>query len=102
MIVTATQLQLKDIGAFFRFLIRIRKISAQVKRATGLVFVKTKGFKTLSGWKDYEAMKNFRNSGPHLEAMQNIHKMGTGKSVTWESDVVPTWQEAEERLRGSY
>lgn len=100
MVVTATQIQLKGIGGYIRFFLSIRKISNQMKLADGLIFVKTKGFRTLTGWEDYVSMKKFRNSGPHLEAMKNIKKIGVGKSVTWEANSEPPWQEAEARLRG--
>jgi hypothetical protein len=100
MVVSATQIKLKGLSGYVRFFLSIRKISKQVQKADGLFFVKTKGFMTLTGWKDYESMKEFRNSGPHLEAMKNIKKMGVGKSATWEASSEPTWQEAEKMLSG--
>ena len=55
---------------------------------------------TLTGWKDYKSMKEFRNSGPHLEAMKNIKKIGIGKSATWEASSEPSWHEVKKRLDG--
>lgn len=101
MVVSATQIQLKGISGYIRFFLSIRKIANQVQKADGLIFVKTKGFMTLSGWKDHESMKEFRNSGPHLEAMKNIKKMGVGKSATWETSSEPSWQEAKKILGGA-
>jgi len=100
MVVTATEIKIKGIRGYIRFFISVRKVVKQVQQANGLLFVKTKGLKTLTGWKDYDSMKYFRNSGPHLDAMKNIKKMGEGQSFTWETESEPDWQEAVARLRG--
>ena len=98
MIVTATQIKFKRLFALFYFFPMIRKIIKQLDEVDGLLFYKPRGFYTLTGWKDNESMKQFRNNGAHLNAMKNIKKIGVAKSVTWETNTEPSWDEAKKRL----
>ena len=98
MIVTATQIRIKGIMGFFRFFPRVNRIKNQLARTEGLIFLKFKGLSTLSGWDSIEAMKAFRNSDHHLEAMKNIKHIGKTKSITWESSKEPDWEEAKVKL----
>lgn len=98
MIVSATQIKLNGIVGFFRFVFSLRRIQKQLNQTGGVIFVKFKGPRTLTGWDSREAMQGFRNSGQHLEAMRDMAKMGQTKSVSWETDVEPEWSEAIERL----
>ena len=98
MIVTATQIKLKSIFGFFRFLPRVKNIQAQLSETDGLVFQKFKGLRTLTGWESKDAMKAFRNNGYHLDAMKNIKNIGKAKSITWEAQSEPEWHEAIEKL----
>ena len=99
MIVTATQIQLKGLVGFLRFFIHVRKVRAQLDQADGLRFVRTRGLRTLTGWESRDAMKAFRNSGHHLDAMRNIRRVGRARSITWETETEPDWNEALEKLR---
>ena len=98
MIVTATQIKTNGIIAFLRFVPRVYAIQKQLKNINGLVFMKFSGLSTLTGWENYEEMKNFRNSGQHLDAIKNVKNIGRTKSITWETDSEPSWQEAKRRL----
>ena len=100
MIVTATQMKIKSIIGFFRFIFHVKNIKTQMINADGLVFQELKGFRTLTGWENKEAMKAFRNNGHHLDAMKNIKSIGKAKSVTWDTHSKPDWNEAKEKLRG--
>ena len=100
MIVTATQIKIKSIIGFFYFIPIVKNVKIQLTNADGLVFQKLKGFRTLTGWENKEAMKAFRNNGHHLDAMKNLKKVGKAKSITWEAHTEPHWQEAIEKLRG--
>ncbi len=100
MIVIATQIQIKSIPAFFRFIPMVRNIRRQLAGTEGLVFVKFNGLRTFTGWENYEVMKVFRNSGNHLDAMQNLKSIGKSKSVAWEAESEPGWHEAREKLDG--
>lgn len=99
MIVTATQIKIKNIISFFSFILKVKNIQADLTKVDGLVFKKFKGLRTLTGWENKEAMKAFRNNGEHLNAMKNIKDIGKTKSVTWEAQSEPDWHEAIEKLR---
>jgi heme-degrading monooxygenase HmoA len=98
MIVTATQIKVESIIGFLRFIRRVRHVREQLGTADGLVFVKFNGLCTLTGWKSRDAMKAFRNSGRHLDAMRNISSIGKAKSISWEVQSEPDWHEAKEKL----
>jgi hypothetical protein len=49
---------------------------------------------TLTAWDDRESMLVFLHEGPHLKAMKAFHRIATGKTYGFESDVVPTWENA--------
>lgn len=96
--ITATQIKIKGIRAFFRFFASVAEIRKQLASAEGIIFVKFSGLRTLTGWRSYDDMKAFRNSGPHLEAMKNIKNIGRAKSISWEADEEPGWPEAKSKL----
>ncbi|TAL40524.1 MAG: DUF3291 domain-containing protein [Chitinophagaceae bacterium] len=57
-----------------------------------------KGY-TLTVWKTIDDMKNFRNTGPHKEAMRNVKRLTSRyKTFNWETESVPGWEEATEQL----
>jgi hypothetical protein len=99
MIISATQIKITSIIGYLRFFPLVSRTKKQLARLDGLIFIKTKGLRTLSGWQSREAMTAFRNNGPHLEAMKKINKIGLTKSITWEADSEPGWDEVEERLQ---
>ena len=96
--ITATQIKIKGISAFFRFFTRVAKIRKQLASAEGVIFVKFSGLRTLTGWESEADMKAFRNSGAHLEAMKNIKNIGKAKSISWQADAEPEWHEAKTKL----
>ncbi len=100
MIVVATQIKIKSLFAFLRFVPMVQNIRRQLTNADGLVFVKFKGLRTFTGWETHEAMRVFRNSGHHLDAMKNLRSIGQSRSVTWETQSEPGWHEANIKLRG--
>lgn len=97
--VTTTQIIIKSISAFFRFITRVAEIREQLASANGVIFLKFSGLRTLSGWQSHEDMQAFRNSGPHLEAMKNIKNIGQAKSISWKADIEPGWSEARVKLK---
>lgn len=98
MIITATQIKIKSILGFIRFIPRIRNIKSQLAKVDGLLFIEFNGFRTLTGWESYEAMKAFRSNGHHLEAMKNIKHIGKSKSITWDAQSKPEWSLVKEKL----
>ena len=98
MIVTATQIRLKGIIGFLRFFPRVIRIKRQLSNIDGLIFMKFNGLCTLTGWDSHDDMLAFRNSSHHLDAMKNIKFIGKTRSVTWESEGEPSWEEAKTKL----
>jgi len=98
MIITATQIKIKSILGFIRFIPRIRNINSQLSNVNGLLFIEFNGTRTLTGWESYEAMKAFRNNGHHLDAMKNLKHIGKSKSITWEAESKPNWNLVKEKL----
>ena len=99
MIISATQIKITSILGYLRFFPMLSRTKQQLEAVDGLIFLKAKGLRTLSGWHSREAMIAFRNNGHHLEAMKKAKKMGFTKSISWEADSEPDWDEAKERLR---
>ncbi|MEA3410497.1 MAG: hypothetical protein U9R74_03040 [Pseudomonadota bacterium] len=99
MIVTATQIRIRGITGLVRFFPRVRSIRNQLASADGLLFMRFSGLRTLTGWESREAMKAFRNSGPHLEAMKKLRTIGKAKSITWETRTEPGWDVARKKLQ---
>ncbi len=70
----------------------------QAKKAKGIIFCEVKRIKgfqcTLTAWENRTAMLEFMRSGIHLEAMKSFHKIATGKTYGYESNVIPDWTEA--------
>jgi len=61
-----------------------------------LISHKIRSIKT--GWETQEAMKKFRNNGHHLNAMKSLKNIGKAKSITWETESEPSWDEAIKKL----
>jgi hypothetical protein len=40
----------------------------------------------------------FMKNGVHLKAMKSFHKIATGRTYGYESDTIPTWEEAFQLL----
>jgi len=100
MVVAATQIKVNGIIGFLRFMLLLRNTIKQLKTADGLMFAEFKKFQTLTAWVDYDTLKAFRNNGYHLKAMKITKTIGKVKSVIWETQYEPSWQEAKEKLKG--
>ena len=58
-----------------------------------------KGFQcTLTAWESREAMLNYLRSGAHLVAMKSFSKIATGRTYGFESESIPTWEDAIQLL----
>ena len=99
MIISATQIKITSIIGYLRFFPLVNRTRKQLEEVDGLIFIKTKGLRTLSGWQSREAMMAFRNNGHHLEAMKKTNKIGLTKSISWEADRKPGWNEVKARLQ---
>jgi hypothetical protein len=91
---------LKPIGilSFFKFWTLAIPSFEQARKAKGIQFCQVKRIKgyqcTLTAWESREDMLNFMRSGVHLKAMKVFHKIATGRTYGFESESIPTWQDA--------
>jgi len=49
---------------------------------------------TISAWESRDHMLQFMRSGAHLKAMKAFHHIATGRTYGYESDTIPSWEEA--------
>ncbi|MFM6951842.1 MAG: hypothetical protein ACKOXR_01705 [Bacteroidota bacterium] len=102
MYISITGLKPKGIIGFFRFWGLAIPSFAQAQTAPGILFSQVKriqGYQcTLTAWESRDQMLVFMRSGVHLKAMKSFHKIATGKTYGYESEVIPSWTEAFEAL----
>ena len=102
MIASTTQIVVNQRLGTLRLLIYIWRVRRQLARCPGLVkYDFHPGWRTLTVWESTEALKAFRNSGAHLEAMRNTARIGRARTVTWETAEIPAWPEVIARLDGA-
>lgn len=104
MIISITELELKSIWKLFKTI----QLSSQCIKyckndADNIdVQVNSKGWRyhrTLTVWKDKESMMKFVRSDVHAKAMKATPKLSKNvKVVHYESDEIPTWEQAIKRL----
>lgn len=96
MIASTTKYTLKELPAFFMFAILSLRSIEQAKKSRGLVSIKIRirDLRTLTVWQSMENLQAFRNSGIHLKAMKDSSKLGFNQSCTWQTDYIPSWEEA--------
>lgn len=101
MIVSTTKFRLKSLSLYIQFFVDTYRVVKQVKCAGGIVHMRMNpvSLRTITVWQTSEDLLAFRNSGAHLHAMKKSRSFGEISSVTWESEVVPSWSEAKERLQ---
>lgn len=103
MIISVTELRLRNIWQFPLFIRHSVASTVQAQQSPGVVSVKSKigwqaGY-TITVWKDKESMMAFRNSGAHKEAMKDIKRVSNKyKTLHYESDDIPNWTQARQRL----
>ena len=106
MLVSVTRLQLRSLRYFPMFLWYAMASARQARRAPGFVGgwlggESIKGNWTVTAWDSADAMRAFRNSGPHLKVMPKLLRWCDESAYThWEqADAgVPSGAEAYERL----
>ena len=106
--ISITGLKPKGLLGYIRFWFLAIPSFRQAQTAPGNLHAdvrKIQGFQcTLTAWESRELMLNFLRSGVHLKAMKTFHKIATGPTYGYESDTIPTWEEAFELLmeKGKY
>ena len=104
MIIVATELHIHSFWNFFEFALTSARSMKQAKKSAGCIYAAAdnKGWKigyTLTVWDNKEQMLQFRNTGAHKVAMSKIRKLSPQyKTLQWESDKQPNWQEARTLL----
>ncbi len=100
--ISITGLKPKGFLGFFRFWRLAIPSFSQAQKAKGNLFCEVKrveGYQcTLTAWESREDMLVFMRQGVHLKAMQQFHRIATGKTYGYEAENVPTWDVAFELL----
>lgn len=101
--VSVTGLQLKNILQYPRFMRYAVPSAIHARNAEGIVVARTtarNGIQhTLTVWEDKTFMLQYMRAGAHLQAMKVTNQVsapGGTKIYGYESDTIPTWEEALE------
>lgn len=98
MYISITGLKPKGLWGFIRFWTLAIPSFSEAKSAKGNVYAAVKkinGYNcTLSAWENRESMLGFMRNGVHLKAMKAFHSIAIGKTYGFESDKIPSWEEA--------
>lgn len=106
MLASVTRLRVRSFRFLPSFLWRTFVSQRQVRRALGFVGGKLLidsrwTFWTLTVWESEQAMKRFRGSGAHAQAMPRLAKWCDEAAYAhWieKADSIPTWDEAHQHL----
>jgi quinol monooxygenase YgiN len=104
MIAVITKMRVKHFYMLPQFFRHAIPSATAAHKAAGVHQVSTKAIGwhthcTLTVWESEAAMRAFVTSKPHIEAMRAAGKMTASSSFAhWETDHIPDWQEAFERL----
>jgi hypothetical protein len=107
MIVSATRLRVRSALLLLPFVLRTFQAQRQVVRAPGfvggrLLLDAKRTFWTLTAWDSDKAMRDYRGSGAHKNAMPRLVDWCEEACVvhwTSESTEIPSWSEAVDRMR---
>ncbi len=106
MIISITGLRPKSILHSIPFWFRAIPSFNQAKNTPGNKFCEVKRIQgiqhTLTAWNDMETLRAFVSSGPHLKAVKSFRKIATGSTFHYESDTIPTWEEARRLWEANY
>jgi hypothetical protein len=100
--VSVTGLVLDSFLSYPQFLYHAVPSMMQAEAAPGNVFANARQVgsvhHTLTIWDDKMAMRRFMMSGAHVKAMKSFDSFATGTVYGYESDNIPTWEEAIQLL----
>ena len=101
----ATHIRLKSFGKVFWFMRQNMRVYQDARGREGFVAggirskFWSKEFWTYTTWKDRKEMMEFVRSWPHSQAASHLSDVAeSGHYVEWESEGLPEWSEALERL----
>ena len=96
--ISITGLKPKGLWGFIRFWTLAIPSFGEAKSAKGNLFSAVKrinGYQcTLSAWESREMMLVFMKNGVHLKAMKAFKSIATVRTYGYESDSIPSWEEA--------
>ena len=100
--ISITGLKPKGILSYIKFWMLAIPTFRQAQTAAGNKHHSVKNVQgyqcTLTAWENKDAMLAFMRSGPHLKAMKSFHKIATGRTYGYESETIPSWEEAYKLL----
>jgi hypothetical protein len=106
MIISITGLRPKSILHSIPFWFRAIPSFNQAKNAPGNQFCEVKRIQgiqhTLTAWDDMGTLRAFVGSGAHLNAVKSFRKIATGSTFHYESETVPSWEEARRLWEENY
>ena len=103
--ISVTGLSLKRPWHLIPFLRYAIPSKMQAEAAEGNLFVATRHIKgvnhTLTAWTSKKAMLQFAYSGQHAKAIKVFHSFFSGATVGFNSNKLPSWDEALEQLHAN-
>jgi len=106
MIISVTGLKPRNLLTVLPFWRRAIPSFNQAKQAKGNLFCEVKKIQgiqhTLTAWDSMESLRAFVSSGPHIKAVKAFHKIATGSTFHYESDTIPSWEEARRLWEENY
>lgn len=98
MYISITGLKPKGLRGLIRFWTLAIPSFSEAKSAKGNLHSAVKkinGYNcTISAWESREMMLAFMRNGVHLKAMKAFNSIATGRTYGYESDTIPSWEEA--------
>ena len=98
MYVSVTGITPKGLIGWIRFWALTVPASKNAQKAEGILLCEFNSHNhfqhTLTVWKAKKQMLAYVSSPAHLRAMKSISKIGSGKVYGYETDAMPSWQDA--------
>ena len=98
MYASVTGLKPKGLIGWIKFWALTIPASKDAQKAEGILhcaFNSRNGYQhTLTVWKSKKYMLGYLRSPSHLNAMKNFSKIGEGKVYGYETDSIPSWEDA--------
>lgn len=102
MYISLTGLKPKGFVSYLRFWLLAIPSFRQAQTAPGILHSQVKKVQeyqcTITAWESSELMLNFMRSGAHLKAMKAFKQIATGLTYGYESDTIPSFEEAYKLL----
>jgi hypothetical protein len=98
MYVSVTGLKTKNLYASMKFWLLTIPAFKAAQKAAGILLCETNGRNgyqhTLTVWETKTHMLAYVRSPKHMKAMRAFPSIAIGRLLSYESDVIPTWDEA--------